>query len=81
MTHRTQLYLDEADFQFVKDTARKEKKSMAQLFREWVAEKRSKKRAKKYEDDSLFKARGLFKSGEPDFAYKIDDFLYGPDAK
>lgn len=77
MAHRTQLYLEDAQYEYLKDLTRRQKKSMAQIIREWIDEKRQARKAKKYLDDPFFKARGLFGSGRPDMAEHFDDYLYG----
>lgn len=77
MSHRTQLYLEDSQYHYLKDLARSKGKSIAQIIREWIEEKRKKKAAKKYEDDPLFKMRGIFSSGRPDMGRNFDDYLYG----
>lgn len=76
MAHRTQLYLDDAQYQYLKNTARREKKSIAKLIREWVDERRQVKSMKKYLNDPFFKLRGIF-SDKGDVAENFDDYLYG----
>lgn len=76
MTHRTQLYLDDTQYRFVKDLARKEGKSIAAIIRNWIDERRKKKARVKYENDPLFKLRGII-SDKPDVAQNFDDYLYG----
>ncbi len=77
MAHRTQLYLEDNQFEYLKNLARSEKKSIAQIIRDWIEEKRQKKMAKNYEKDSFWKICGLFNSGKPDMAQNFDDYLYG----
>lgn len=77
MTHRTQLYLDETQYLFLKDLARREQKSIAQVIREWIDEKRTKRVARQYTKDAIFKGRGVFSSGQSDLADQFDDALYG----
>lgn len=77
MAHRTQLYLDDSQYHYIKDLARSEGKSIAQLVRGWIDEKRKRRAVKKYENDPLFKMRGIFNSGRPDMAEHFDDYLYG----
>lgn len=80
MAHRTQLYLDHADYQYVKALAHREQKSIAQVFRDWIQEKKHKRKSQQLKNDPFFKARGIFQSGDPEFAKKIDDFLYGKES-
>lgn len=77
MAHRTQLYLDDPQYQYLKDTARRERKSIAQLVREWVDQRRLKKSKKAYLKDPFWKLRGIFSSGCADIAEHFDDYLYG----
>ena len=84
MAHRTQLYLDDSQYHYLKDLARRKKKSIAQIVREWIEEKKAhleikkkNKAEKEYLNDSFFKMRGIFKSGVPDMGEHFDDYLYG----
>lgn len=77
MAHRTQLYLDEGQYHYLKELARKEKKSIAQLIRDWIEERRKKRLVKRFRSDPFFKMRGLFASGRPDMGRHFDDYLYG----
>ncbi len=77
MAHRTQLHLDDSQYHYIKDLARSQGKSIAQLIREWIEEKRKGRTAKRFKEDSLFKMRGIFSSGRPDMGKNFDDYLYG----
>lgn len=77
MAHRTQLYLEDSQYHFLKDLARSQKRSIAQIIRNWIEEKKRKGALKKYEKDPFFKIRGLFSSGNPDIARNFDSYLYG----
>lgn len=77
MAHRTQLHLEDSQYYYLKDLAKKEGKSIAQIIRDWIDEKRKKKARKKYENDPFFKLFGLFSSGRTDIAQNFDDYLYG----
>lgn len=79
MAHRTQLYLEDTQFLFLRDLARREKKSIAQVIREWIEEKRTRRVVRHYTKDPLFQGRGLFTSGDPDLAAHVDEVLYGDD--
>lgn len=74
MAHRTQLYLDDPQYQYLKTLSQKEGKSIAQIIRDWIESHRGKKNVKK---DSFYKIRGQFKSGAPKMASQFDDYLYG----
>lgn len=76
MAQRTQIYLDADQYSFLRDISRKEGRSMAQLIREWIDEKRLKKKSKKRTRDSLFKLRGIF-TDTGKVAPSFDDYLYG----
>lgn len=77
MAHRTQLYLEDSQYHFLKDLARAEGKSIASIIREWIDERRKKRVAKKYLSDPFFKIRGCFASGRSDIGRHFDDYLYG----
>ncbi len=77
MAHRTQLYLEDAQYEYLKELTRIQKKSMARIIRDWIEEKRQARNLKNYLDDPLFKICGLFHSGRPDMAEHFDDYLYG----
>lgn len=76
MAHRTQLHLDEQEFNFLRRQARESNVSMAQVIRSWIKEKMAIV-MRSSSKDPLLKARGLFKSGDPDLAENFDDALYG----
>lgn len=77
MVHRTQLYLDDDQYRYLKDTARREKKSIARLVREWIEQRRQARVQKGHKNDALLKVRGLFASGQTKMAELFDDYLYG----
>lgn len=77
MTHRTQLYLDETQYQYLKELSRSQGKSIAQIVRDWIDERRKKRVKNKYLNDPFFKLRGIFSSGRTDMAEHFDDYLYG----
>ena len=77
MAHRTQLYLEDSQYYYLKDLARSEKKSIAEIIRNWIEEKRKKRVVNKFKNDSLLKIRGFFASGRPDMGENFDDYLYG----
>lgn len=77
MSHRTQVYLDKNQYDFLKEQSKNQDKSMANLIRDWIDEKRRILFQKDGDKDTLFEIRGLFKSGQTDIAEKFDDYLYG----
>ena len=77
MAHRTQLYLDDDQYQYLKQLSQSQGKSIAQIVREWIEKKRKTRINKKYENDPFFKIRGVFGSGKGDIARNFDDYLYG----
>lgn len=79
MAHRTQLHLDEMQYQYLKHVAFIEKKSIAQVIRDWIEEKRAAMILEECKRDSLFKLRGLFESGDAELASHFDQALYGED--
>lgn len=79
MAHRTQLHLDEMQYQYLKHVAFIEHKSIAQVIRDWIEEKRAATALNERKRDSLFKAQGLFESGDAGLAEHFDQALYGED--
>ena len=77
MAHRTQLYLEDAQYEYLKELTRAQKKSMARIIREWIDEKRQARKVKKNMNDPFWKMRGIGSSGKPDMAEHFDDYLYG----
>ncbi len=77
MAHRTQLYLDDSQFHFLKDLARTENRSIASIIRDWINERRKGRSIQNYAKDPFFKMRGLFSSKTPNLAANFDDYLYG----
>lgn len=77
MTHRTQLYLDDSQYHFLKDLSRSERKSIASIIRGWINERRQNRSIQNYAKDSFFKMQGIFNSKTPDMAAHFDDYLYG----
>lgn len=74
--HRTQLYLDEARYQYLQCLARKNHVSLAQVVRDLID--RHKEARSKRKQDSFFHIIGMVSRPErPDFAEHIDDYLYG----
>ena len=77
MIHRTQLHLNDSQYQYLKDLAKSERKSVAQIVREWIEEKKKKRVTRRFKHDPIFKMRGIFSSGRPDMGENFDDYLYG----
>lgn len=77
MNHRTQLNLDDSQFHYLKDLARSEGKSIAQIIRDWIEERKKTRLMKKFKDDPFWKLRGLGSSGRSDISRNFDAYLYG----
>lgn len=77
MAQRTQLYLEDSQYEFLKDLARAEKKSIAQIIREWIDERRQKRALSKIEKDPFWEIRGIGASGCSDVGRRFDEYLYG----
>ncbi|MBF0492249.1 MAG: hypothetical protein HQM15_05660 [Deltaproteobacteria bacterium] len=77
MAHKTILNWDEEQYSYLKKISKSEKLSIPDLLKNWVDEKRKKRKEKKYFGDSLFKMKGIFNSGKKDVGEKFDDYLYG----
>jgi hypothetical protein len=74
--HRTQLYLDESHYQWALAMARREGKSIAQVFRDLIEKQISKKTAQKNRDP-FFKVLGIGSGSAEPVAENYEDFLYG----
>ena len=72
---RTQIYLSKDQHDFLSSRAEKEGVSVAELIRQYVAEKMPKE--KDYENNPLFNmARKTFRMGRPEGAVDHDEYLY-----
>ncbi|MFH1452417.1 MAG: hypothetical protein ABIH00_00330 [Armatimonadota bacterium] len=76
MLHRTQLYLDEAMYQFLKNLAKIKNKSMAEVVRYIVDYYRS----QTSEKDTLYEVMGIG-NVKDNLASGYEDYLYGEDNK
>lgn len=75
--HRTQLYLDEARYQFLAQWAASRGASIAQAVRDLIDDRmKAAARAKKGKD-SLWKAVGLGSGDGSRVAENYEDYLYG----
>ena len=74
--HRTQLLIEDWQYQKLTKLAREHKKSLAEIIREWITE-RLKAHTKK--EDPLFSAIGIIKGkkGKTRISENVDDILYG----
>lgn len=73
MMRRTQLYLDEATYQFLRSLARSKEKSMAEVVREIIDSFRTNYQEK----DSLFEVIGIADIKEKHIASRYEEVLYG----
>lgn len=77
---RTQVYFPESLYRQIAKRARTESKSSAQIIREAVTEYLVEKKGKQgidWDNDPLFKAVGIMKSGIKDLSTNHDHYLYG----
>jgi hypothetical protein len=77
MAHRTQLYLDDDQYQYLKTLSRSQGKSIAQIVRDWINQRRGNRSLNKFAADPFWKLRGIGSSGRPDISENFDDTLYG----
>ena len=73
--HRTQIYLDDLEYRYLKDLAKTEGKSMAAIIRTWIKDHIKKRIRKK--KDPLLELSGIIKKAPKDMASKFDKYLYG----
>lgn len=76
---RTQVYFPEDLYRQIAKKAKEESKSSAQVIREAVTEYLEKKGKQDidWDNDPLFKAVGIMKSGVTDLSVNHDHYLYG----
>ena len=77
MIHRTQLYLEETQYEYIKVLASSLKKSIAEIIREWIDQHIEKQTDKKITTNPFWKTVGMISSGKNDSARKFDEYLYG----
>jgi hypothetical protein len=73
--HRTQISLDDWQYQLLLEVSRKTKKSLSALIRELISEKLTAK-PEEMERDTVFGIIGIGGSGRKDTARNHDAFLY-----
>ena len=74
--HRTQISLEDWQYQMLLEISRKTKKSLAGIIRDLIAEKFSKQPARKREDE-LFTLIGIGAGDGSSVARDHDRYLYG----
>lgn len=78
--HRTQISLDDWQYQVLLEESRRRKKSLSALIRELISERFSAKAAH-ISQDPVFGIVGLGKSGQKKTARDHDAVLYGKDTR
>lgn len=74
--HRTQLYLDEAHYQYIVSLARKRSESIAQAFRDLIEEHMARHLVSRAQDP-FFQVIGIGRGGGKPVAEHDEDYLYG----
>lgn len=77
MMHRTQLYLDEARYQFLVRWAQKRGESIAQAVRSLIDERMAASPPPKRRKDPIWKVVGLGSGDGSRVAENYEDYLYG----
>ena len=75
--HRTQISLDDWQYQMLLDLSRKTRKSLSALIREMITEKFAPNEGVVAENDPLFSIVGIGGSGHRHTAREHDAVLYG----
>lgn len=75
--HRTQISLDDWQYQLLLDLSRKTRKSLSALIREMITEKLAPKAGVVAEGDPLYSIVGMGSSGQRHTARTHDAVLYG----
>jgi predicted CopG family antitoxin len=78
--HRTQISLEDWQYQILLEMSKKEKKSLSQIIREFLSEKFSKQAAKPKED-SVWSIIGIGSGDGSPVAREHDRFLYAKKKK
>lgn len=77
--HRSQILLEEWQYQYLSDKARREGKSISQIVRELIAERIESRRAGTLGDDPFFRIIGMVSSGDGHIAEEHDKYIYTND--
>jgi hypothetical protein len=77
--HRSQILLEEWQYQYLSDEARREGKSISQLVRELVTEWIESHRIDTGERDPFFDVIGMVSSGDGHIAAEHDRYIYTND--
>ena len=74
--HRSQILLEEWQYQYLSDKAKREGKSISQLVRELLTEWIESHRAESWEGDPFFDIIGMVSSGDGRIAEEHDKYIY-----
>jgi hypothetical protein len=74
--HRSQILLEEWQYQYLSDRAKREGKSISQLVRELLTEWIESHRTETWEDDPFFDIIGMVSSGDGRIAEEHDKYIY-----
>ena len=77
--HRSQILLEEWQYQYLNDKARREGKSISQLVRELITERIETNRTEAWEDDPFLDIIGMVSSGDGRVAEEHDKYIYSND--
>jgi len=75
--HRTQISLDDWQYQMLLEESRKTRKSLSQIIREMVSERFSRVLAGKKKKDPIYDIIGIGKGDGSSVAREHDKYLYG----
>ncbi len=74
--HRSQILLEEWQYQYLSDKARQEGKSISHIVRELISEWIESRSAETWEDDPFFDIIGMVSSGDGQVAEEHDKYIY-----
>jgi hypothetical protein len=77
--HRSQILLEEWQYQYLRDEARREGKSISQIVRELITERMESRRGEALQDDPFFDIIGMVSSGDGRVAEEHDKYIYTND--
>lgn len=79
--HRSQILLEEWQYQYLSDEASRQDKSISQLVRELLTDWIEARRVQTWEDDPFFDLIGMVSSGDGRVAEEHDNYIYAPDRR
>lgn len=74
--HRTQLYLDEARYEYLSALARQKGTSIAQVVRDLIDKERNRRKKRRGKADPIWEMVGIIEDERKDIASNYESYLY-----